>query len=331
MQPKTILITGGTSGIGREAALHLASQGHIVFAASRKAPQEPLSGITYLPLDVRSAESIRACVEAVLAQTGQMDVLVNNAGYVGPAGASEEVSLDDVRALFETNFFGAMQMVNAVLPAMRQRRSGLIINITSAAGRLGLPPFCSTYTASKHALDGYSESLSYELRPLGIHVAIVEPGYFQTNIHTTGNQPSHPISDYDQERKHASALNDFCVRYGSNPRQVAEQIASLVKGKPRRLRYPVGNDIQYLLWVRSILPEKIFERYMRWVLQGGQSLAYGDDDSTLRRKMGFRRVMLESTPADRIFTGSKIVLGLLAIGGLAWLFKQLFQRQGRNK
>ncbi len=119
--------------------------------------------------------------------------------------------------------------------------------------------------------------------------------------------------------------------YGSNPRQVAEQIASLVKGKPRRLRYPVGNDIQYLLWVRSILPEKIFERYMRWVLQGGQSLAYGDDDSTLRRKMGFRRVMLESTPADRIFTGSKIVLGLLAIGGLAWLFKQLLQRQGRNK
>jgi NAD(P)-dependent dehydrogenase (short-subunit alcohol dehydrogenase family) len=316
MQPKTILITGGTSGIGREAALLLATQGHNVFAASRKSPQEPMPGVTYLPLDVRSAESIRACVEAVLAQIGQVDVLVNNAGYAGPAGASEENSLDEARALFETNFFGAMQIVNAVLPAMRQRRSGLIVNVTSAAGRLGLPPFGSPYVASKHALDGYSEALSYELRPLGIRVAVIEPGYFQTNIHTTGNRPTHEISDYSQERDHANALNDFCIRYGRNPRQVAKQIASLVNGTPRRLRYPVGNDVHYLLWVRSLLPEKIFERYIRWVLQGGQTLEYGEDDATLRRKIGFRRLMLESSPADRVFAGSIIALGLLAVGGL---------------
>jgi NAD(P)-dependent dehydrogenase (short-subunit alcohol dehydrogenase family) len=317
MQPKTILITGGTSGIGRETALLLAAQGHNVFAASRKPSQEPMTGVTYLPLDVRAPESIQRCVQTVLAQVGQIDVLVNNAGYVGPAGASEEASMDELRALFETNFFGLAQMVNAVLPSMRQRRSGLIINVSSAAGRLGLPPFSSPYVASKHALDGYSESLSYELRPLGIHVAVIEPGYFQTNIHTTGNRPASQISDYDQERDHANTLNDFCVRYGRNPRKVAKQIARLVNnGALNHLRYPVGNDIHYMLFMRSLLPEKIFERYIRWFLQGGQTLEYGEDDATLRRKIGFRRLMLESPLADRVFTGSIIALGLLAGGGV---------------
>ena len=153
---KTILITGGTSGIGRETALLLAAQGHRVFAAGRKPPAQPLPGVTYVPLDVRSGESIAACMQAV---GGPLDVLVNNAGYVGPAGSSEEASLEDVRALFETNFFGVVQVTNAALPAMRERRSGLIVNVSSAGGLIAMPPFFGFYAASKHALEGYSESL----------------------------------------------------------------------------------------------------------------------------------------------------------------------------
>ncbi len=234
MRPKTIIITGGTSGIGREAALLLAAQEHTVFAVSRKVPQEPMPGVTYLPLDVRSAESILACVDTVLAQTGQIDVLVNNAGYAGPAGASEEASLDDVRALFETNFFGLVQMVNAVLPAMRQRRRGLILNISSVAGRMSMPPFFGFYSASKHALEGYSEALS----------------------------------------------------------------------------------LDYMLFVRTILPERVFQAYLRWFLLGGQSLKISDDDNTLRRKMGFRRFMLENPLADRLLTGTTLALIALALIGL---------------
>jgi NAD(P)-dependent dehydrogenase (short-subunit alcohol dehydrogenase family) len=318
MQPKTILITGGTSGIGRETALLLASQGHTVFAASRKPAQEPMPGVTYLALDVRAAESIRACVEAVLAQAGQIDVLVNNAGYVGPAGASEEVSQDDMRALFETNFFGVVQMVNAVLPAMRQRRSGLIINISSAAGRMAMPPFFGFYTASKHALEGYSEALSLDLLPLGIKVAIIEPGYFQTNIINSFNLPAEPLDDFARDREHALALDSFGLRYGRNPRLVAEQIARLVNGSPRRLRYPVGFDAQYMLFVRAILPERVFQAYLRWVFLNGQTLKLTDDDDTLRRKMGFRRFMLENPLADRLLTGTALTLGLLILAGLAW-------------
>lgn len=319
MQAKTILITGGTSGIGREAALLLAAQGHTVFAASRKPPLQSLDHVTYLPLDVRSPESIQACVAAILAQSGPIDVLINNAGYVGPAGASEEVNLDDVRALFETNFFGVVQMVNAVLPSMRQRRSGLILNISSAAGRMAIPPFFGFYSASKHALEGYSKALSQDLHPLGIKVALIEPGYFQTNIHNSFNLPAQPLDDFSRDREQALALDSFCIRHGRNPRLVAEQIARLVNGTPHRLRYPIGFDALYMIFMQSILPERIFEMYMRWILLGGQPLKITDDDHTLRRKMGFRHWMLESPLTDRLVQATALFLALLTVLLLARL------------
>jgi NAD(P)-dependent dehydrogenase (short-subunit alcohol dehydrogenase family) len=316
MQTKTILITGGTSGIGRETALYLSAQGHRVFAASRKPPQEPMPCVTYLPLDVRCADSIRACVDSVLAQAGQIDVLVNNAGYVGPSGASEEACMDDVRALFETNFFGVVQVVNAVLPGMRQRRNGLIINISSAAGRVAMPPFFGFYSASKHALEGYSAALSADLHPLGIRVAIVEPGYFQTNIHNSFNPPANPLDDFSTEREHALALDDFCIRHGRDPRKVARLVSRLVNGTPRRLRYPIGLDTHYMLAIQSFFPEKIFESYLRWLTTGGQPLKIGDDESAIRRKIGIRYLMFESHIADPLMTGTTIALALLAIGAL---------------
>jgi NAD(P)-dependent dehydrogenase (short-subunit alcohol dehydrogenase family) len=322
MTTKTILITGGTSGIGREAALLLSKQGHRVYAASRRPPIEPMLGVRYVPLDVRSSESIRDCVQSVLAHAGQIDVLVNNAGYVGPAGASEEVSLEDVRSLFETNFFGVVQIVNAVLPAMRQRRSGLILNVSSAAGRMATPPFFGFYAASKHALEGYSEALSSELRPLGVRVAVIEPGYFVTNIHTTFNPPANPLGDFTPEREHAIAMDRFSIRHGRDPRKVAQLISRLVNGTPFRLRYPIGLDARYMLTLHALLPEKVFEGYLRWFLIGGQPVKTSDDDNTLRRKIGFRRYLLESPLADRLMTGTWVTAVLLGMAGLVSLLKQ---------
>ena len=321
LKTKTILITGGTSGIGREAALLLSGQGHRVYAASRKPPLEPMPGVTYVPLDVRSAQSILDCVQSVLAQAGQIDVLVNNAGYVGPAGASEEVALEEMRALFETNFFGAVQVVNAVLPGMRQRRSGLILNVSSGAGLMALPPFFGFYTASKHALEGYSEALSGDLRPLGIRVAIIEPGYFATNIHNSFIPPANPLDDFAREREHATALDGFSIRHGRDPRKVAQLISRLVNGTPRRLRYPIGLDTNHMLMMRALLPEKMFESYMRWLTLGGQPVKLSDGDDTLRRKIGFRRYMYESPLADRLMAGTWGALVLLGLAGLVFLLK----------
>jgi NAD(P)-dependent dehydrogenase (short-subunit alcohol dehydrogenase family) len=316
MRTKTILITGGTSGIGREAALLLASQGHRVYAASRKPPVNLMPGVTYIALDVRSTDSIRDCVQSVLAQAGQIDVLINNAGYAGPAGSSEEVSLDDARALFETNFFGVVQVVNAVLPGMRQRHSGLILNVSSTAGRTALPPFFGFYAASKHALEGYSEALSSELRPLGIRVAVIEPGYFLTNIHNTFMPPAKPLADFASEREHAMAVDAFSIRHGRDPRRVAQLINRLINGTPWRLRYPLGLDVHYMLTLRALLPEKVFEGYSRWLLIGGQPVQSSDDDDTLRRKIGFRRYLLESPLADRLMTVTWVALSVLGLVGL---------------
>lgn len=317
MRAKTILITGGTSGLGRETALLLSEQGHHVYAASRKPPVEPMPGITYLPLDVCSAQSIRDCVASI----PQIDVLINNAGYLGPAGASEEASLEDVRAVFETNFFGVVQVVNAVLPEMRARRSGLIINMSSAAGRMALPPFFGFYAASKHALEGYSKALSADLRPLGIRVAIIEPGYFATNIHNTLSMPAHPLADFAPQREHATAVDAFGIRHGRDPRKVAELISRLVNGTPRRLRYPIGLDALFMLSIGAIVPEKLFESWMRWFLLGGKRVKINDDDETLRRKIGFRRYMLDSPQADRLLTGTLTLLAFLALTGLFFLLR----------
>ncbi len=279
-----------------------------------------MPGVAYVPLDVRSATSIHDCVQHILAQAGQIDVLVNNAGYIGPVGASEEVALEDVRSLFETNFFGVVQVVNAVLPGMRQRRSGLILNVSSVAGRIALPPFFGFYAASKHALEGYSEALARDLRPLGIRVAMIEPGYFATNIHDTLQIPVTPLDDFAEEREHATAVDGFGFRHGRDPRKVARLVSRLVNGTPLRLRYPIGLDAYYMLTLAAFLPGKVFQSYQRWLLLGGRPVKMGDDDDTLRRKIGFRRYLFESSLTDRWVTGLLILLFFLgAVGLVSWL------------
>jgi short-subunit dehydrogenase len=170
------LVTGASSGIGFATATLLASNGFRTFGTSRtpglhKGP----AGVEMLELDVASDDSARALVEAVDARAGPIEVLVNNAGY-GLFGAIEETSLVEARAQFETNFWGAVRITAHVLPGMRERRSGRIINISSVLGFMAIP-FHAYYVAAKHALEGYSEALSLELRPFGVHVALIEPAY----------------------------------------------------------------------------------------------------------------------------------------------------------
>ena len=165
---QTVLVTGASSGIGQVIAQLLTERGFTVYGTSRK----PTG--TLIPLDVRSDESVRACVDRV----GTIDVLVNNAGYT-LMGSAEETSVDEAKAQLETNFFGVVRMVKAVLPAMRQARAGKIITIGSLAGITAIP-FGAFYTASKFALEGYTEALWHELRPFGIHVTLIEPGQVET-------------------------------------------------------------------------------------------------------------------------------------------------------
>ncbi len=255
---KVVLVTGASSGFGQAIAGLLAQRDFEVFGTSRHPSEsEPLPGVSMLPLDVRSDESVRACVEAVVGPTGRLDVLVNNAGYV-QGGAIEEVTLEQAKAQFDTNFFGAVRMVKAVLPIMRKHGTGQIINISSVAGIIAAP-FLGFYNASKFALEGYTESLRHELRPFNVGVSLVEPGFFKTNIARNRQYGAEPISDYDPWRRRGlSAIEQFENR-GPGPAAVAECVLRIVESKSPGLRYRVGSDARRYIRLRRILPASTFE------------------------------------------------------------------------
>lgn len=251
-----VLITGASSGFGQLLTRALRGRGHTVFGTSRYpslvAADEPL-----LALDVRDDASVAACVRQVEAAAGPVDVLVNNAGYVHE-GPFEELSIDELRAIFETNFFGAVRMTNAVLPSMRARKRGHVINVGSLAGVIPLP-FVGAYCATKHAIDSYSESLYHELKPLGIRVSVVEPGYYSTGIATRKLRTTPTIADYDEQRArmYKTIAHDENARSG-HPAAVVSLLTRIVEGKTSRFRHVFGPDsITY--HVRGFLPERMWE------------------------------------------------------------------------
>lgn len=251
-----ILITGASSGFGQRLADRLRAQGHTVFGTSRH-PETAADPTSLISLDVRDDESVRQCIRYVERTAGPIDVLVNNAGYVHE-GPFEELTIDELRAVFETNFFGAVRVTNAVLPAMRARRAGRIINIGSLAGVIPLP-FVGAYCASKHALDSYSESLYYELRPFGIGVSVVEPGYFDTGIATRKLRTTPTIADYDSNRArmYRTIAHDENERSGA-PDEVVSLLLRIIARNPRRLRHVLGPDaITYHL--RGMVPEWVWD------------------------------------------------------------------------
>ncbi|PYP14056.1 MAG: short-chain dehydrogenase/reductase [Gemmatimonadetes bacterium] len=258
---ETILVTGASSGIGQSTARLLAERGFTVFGTARKPDTKKRESFTMLALDVRSDESVRACVDQVMAKTGRLDVLVNNAGY-SVTGAAEETSVDEAKAQLETNFFGAVRMVNAVLPGMRARGAGKIISISSLAGNTAIP-YSAFYSASKFALEGYSESLWYEVRPFGISVSLVEPGFVNTPIGEASPAAARPLPAYDASRKSMLAAFGHALKAGIPPEQVARRVLQIIEQPNPGLRYRVGAQATWLPRLRSVVPWNVYAAGVR--------------------------------------------------------------------
>jgi NAD(P)-dependent dehydrogenase (short-subunit alcohol dehydrogenase family) len=271
MPEKIAVITGTSSGIGLLTSIELAKAGFRVIATMRDLGRRPRldqavtatgvgARIDVRELDVTKFETMPAFVESVVRDYGRIDVLVNNAGFP-VAGFAEDIKLEELRLQFETNFFGAVALTKAVLPAMRQQRSGHIIQLSSIVGLQGAVTV-SSYSASKHALEGWSESLRLELNPLGIKVVLVEPGAFQTDIWTRsavmGKEATKPTSP-NLERSLNMRERITKIPKG-DPVMVARAIAAIAQDPHPRLRYLVGRDAKVQLAMKRILPWKWYEK-----------------------------------------------------------------------
>ena len=257
-----ILITGASSGIGKAIGEHLHANGFTVYGTSRNPEKVTGSVFPLIALDVRDGNSIRNCVEEFLRKAGHIDVLINNAG-VGITGPLEEIPQQEIKNNFETNFFGPVEMMKAVLPAMRERKSGLIINITSIAGYMGLP-YRSVYSASKGALEIISEGISMEVKNFGIRVACVAPGDFATNI-AAGRYHAPVITGSPYEKTYGDTLatmNDH-VDSGTDPRVMADAILKIINEKNPRMHYKVGEFMQrFSIVLKRILPDRMYEKML---------------------------------------------------------------------
>lgn len=257
----TVLVTGASSGIGQATARLLAKRGFKVFGTARKPESSRQNAFPMVALDVRSDDSVRACVDQVMKEAGGLDVLVNNAGY-SVTGAAEETSIDEAKAQFETNFFGVVRMVNAVLPTMRAARAGKIINISSLAGNTAIP-FSGFYSASKFAIEGYSEALWYELGPFGISVSLVEPGFVNTPIGEASPRAAHPLPAYDGTRKRMMTAFGKALAGGIPAEQVAQTVLGIVQRSSPALRNRVGAQATWLPRLRNVVPWKVYAAGVR--------------------------------------------------------------------
>jgi len=213
-----------------------------------------------LPLDVRSLTSVQDCVKTVLDRAGHIDVLVNNAG-TALVGAAEECSDEEIATQFDVNFFGLVRMTRAVLPSMRERRRGHIVNIGSVAGKVAIP-FMAFYSASKAAIEGYSEALLHELMPFGVHVSVIEPGFIHTELAGHSASAAAPIAAYDPWRRAASKSIQHQIETSPEPSVVAKSVLNAVQSQNPRLRYPSGSA-GTILMARALSPDTLFFRIIR--------------------------------------------------------------------
>lgn len=257
INPKVILVTGASSGIGRECARVLYARSHIVYGASRNPARALWKTIA---LDITDNESVTRAVARIIAEQGRIDVLVNNAGIV-LAGAVEDTSIDEAQRQFDTNFFGALRLIHAVLPAMRAQNNGLIVNVSSLAGRLGLP-FQGLYSASKFALEGLTESLRPEVAAFGIEVVLVEPGDIATSVveNRLRAKASGAGSVYRETFDKVVALYEKEEAAGASPDLVARRIAHLIDTSSPAVRYTAGPLAQrFLVSLKPFVPSRLFE------------------------------------------------------------------------
>ena len=275
-EPKVALVTGSSSGIGFETAILLARSGYHTYASMRNikkskkitdmADKENLS-LQFVELDVNNDNSVKDAIDKIGREKNRIDVLVNNAGY-GLFGSLEDMSLEEIKSQFETNFFGVIRVIQNSLPIMRkQQGGGFIVNISSVGGRMSVP-ILSAYNSTKFALEGMSESLSYELEPFGIRVVIIEPGFIRTNIMNSSilskksQVPNSPYFSLTQKvAKHFNSMvNDLS---STHPEEVAKTILKAITSESRQLRYTVGDDADSIIQAKKTMLDADFENLIK--------------------------------------------------------------------
>lgn len=266
MDRKTAIVTGASSGIGEATAARLAKAGYHVYGTSRRGSDAGDRSFAMLVLDVTSEQSVEAAVAEVMRREGRIDLLVNNAGStVAPAGA-EESSTEQSQSIFDINFFGMVRMTRAVLPHMRKQGSGRILNIGSVLGFLPAP-YMAIYAATKHAVEGYSESLDHELRTRGIRVSVIEPAYTRTRFEASSLQADAKLDEYREPRAALSKLMPQKLEGGDEPSVVAEVVLAAATATRPKIRYTAGGVARRLRWLRRFAPAGLVDAGIRKDLQ----------------------------------------------------------------
>src|SRR5215208_7150134 len=262
MKSKIALVTGASSGIGQATAEQLAMAGYKVYGTSRRAAQAGQRSFEMLPLDVTSDESVEAAVREVIRLEGHIDLLVNNAGFgVAPAGA-EESSIEQAQSIFDTNFFGIVRMTRAVVPHMRRQGGGRIINIGSVLGFLPMP-YGALYAATKHAVEGYSESLDHELRTWGVRVSVIEPAYTKTHFDANFLEADSKLDEYREVRAAVGKRLKEVMAAADEPGVVADVVLRAASAARPKLRYAAGGVASRLQWLRRLAPAGVMDAGIR--------------------------------------------------------------------
>ena len=272
-EKKVAIITGSSSGIGFETSVLLARNGFHTYAAVRNLDKsQPLTdmakkdglSIQVIELDVSNDKSVKDAINMVLSENKRIDVVVNNAGYA-LAGSFEEMSMDEIKSQFETNFFGAIRVIQGVLPTMRNQRNGRIVNLSSLGGRIAIP-LDSAYHGTKFALEGLSESLQYEVEQFGIKIIIIEPGAIKSNFFNNlkmASKAQRPDSPYTQMMQKLNSGFSFILENAAHPVEVAKVILAAVTSEDPQLRYTVGDDAAMILQAKRTMSDTEFRNLMK--------------------------------------------------------------------
>ncbi len=263
MRRKVVLITGASSGVGRAAAEYLCRRNYQVYGAARSQSREDADGYRFIYMDVSEEQSVVSDVRRIMEAEGRIDVAVNCAGFA-LAGSIEDTSIEEAKAQFETNFFGALRVCKAVIPIMRRQNSGLIVNISSIGGLVSLP-FQGLYCASKFALEGLTEALRMEVLPFGVKVALVEPGNFKTALTINRKQAAGALESAVYRRNFDSALSviEDEELNAPDPLIIARLLGELIEDPSPKLRYRIGLfSERAVVQLRKVIPHKIFERLL---------------------------------------------------------------------
>lgn len=255
------LVTGASSGIGHATAKILQSAGFRVFGTSRRAVPQRADDVTMLTCDVTDDASVAKLADDVLAESGRIDLLVNNAG-LGLLGGAEESSTAQAQALFDVNFFGVLRVTNAVLPTMRRQGQGRIVNLSSVLGFIPAP-YSALYASTKHAVEGYSESLDHELRPFGIHVVLVEPAYTRTSFEENLAKPDQMLDVYDTARDGMNMTLRKAIESGDAPEVVARTVLKAATDSDPKRRYAAGKMARQVGILRRFVPASAFDKSLR--------------------------------------------------------------------